>query len=151
MKSFYVAMVVGLVAIGCEPSSSIRITVVGPTDAAWRDQPIWRFAVTNDAPVQLWWSTRVVVKGHTDREFSIAGGFFNWPEGWLAPGQGLETDMIVPRNTNSLWRGCVWYGMDPHREDRKVPTEYTGDWLRAPNPTAQRTGASLSATGTNRT
>ncbi len=150
MKSFYVAMVVGLVAIGCEPSSSIRITVVGPTDTAWRDQPVWRFAVTNEALAQVWWSAGVKVKGDSDREFSIASGSFHWPEGWLAPGQRLETDMIVPGNTNSLWRGCVWYGVDPHRKDRKVPTKYTGDWLRAPNPTAQRTGASLPATGTNR-
>jgi hypothetical protein len=150
MNGLYVAMVVGLVAIGCEPPSSVRIAIVGPTDTAWRGQPIWRFAVTNEAHAQVWWAAGVKVKGNSDREFNIASGSFHWPEGRLAPGQRLETDMIVPGNTDSLWRGCVWYGIDPHRKDRKVPTQYTGDWLRAPNPTVQRTEASRSTTRTNR-
>ena len=63
-------MVVGFVAIGCGPPSSVRITVVAPTDATWRDQPIWRFAVTNEAQAQVWWAGLLNVAG------AIGGGLF---------------------------------------------------------------------------
>lgn len=87
----------------------MTIHAVASTGDTWYrpPQPIWTFAITNTGDCQLVWASSVEVRGGDDRDYSHAGGHVEWPQGVLAPGQNLFTNMIVPGRTGSVWRASV--------------------------------------------
>jgi hypothetical protein len=113
-------VVVAAMLVGCAHSSATRhaaivIRAVRPTGDTWyrpHPQPIWQFAVTNTGDCELHWEGGVEDRGWTDRQYSVAGGHIEWPEGVLAPGQGLCTNMIVPAR-GTAWRAFVDYYPPP--------------------------------------
>ena len=110
-------LVAALLAMGCGKSAKpvgASIHAIGPTGHTWYDkppQPIWAFTITNTGPRDIMWRSDVEVKGNSDRDYSIAGGFVEWPAGVLGPGRWLCTNMIVPANTSTIWRAYVEYGL----------------------------------------
>jgi hypothetical protein len=88
------------------PSAAIR--AVGPTGRNWYrpPQPLWRFAITNTGSSILLWSS-VVEAPNPNLDYSNAGGFIEWPEGFLSPGDGVLTNMLVPAGSNVLWRASL--------------------------------------------
>lgn len=87
----------------------MTIHAVVPTGDTWYQppQPIWRFAITNTGTFQLVWESSVEVRGGVDRDYSHAGGHIEWPQGVLAPGESLFTNMVVPAVTGAVWRASV--------------------------------------------
>ncbi len=101
----------------------VTIQVLGPTGDTWykpHPQPIWRFTITNKTHAPVFWMARISTSDRTDTNYSRAGGFIDWPEGSLNPGQGLETNMIVPANTGSLWCASVDYWYQPTATETNV-------------------------------
>lgn len=93
-----------------EQSGGVTIRAVRATGSSFGPQvrqPIWRFAVTNTGKSDVVWMSGIEVQGGSDKDYSNAGGHIDWPEGVFAPGQGIETDMIVPAKTGSVWRAYV--------------------------------------------
>ena len=66
----------------------------------------------------------IEVRGGGDEEYSHAGGFIDWPEGVLASGQGIQTNMIVPAKAGSAWRAYVDYWMLPSRNLKTYHDEW---------------------------
>jgi hypothetical protein len=99
--------------IGCSPAHcSVTIRTIGSTASTWytpHPQPIWRFAITNTGTRPVQWFSGVEGKDGNDTNYSRAGGFVDWPEGILMPGEGVVTNMIVPALTGSVWRATVLY------------------------------------------
>ena len=99
------------VLVGCSNPYrvSMRIHAVAPTGETWYRPPqrIWRFAITNTGDSQVVWNARIEVSGGSDRDYSHAGGHIEWPQGVLAPGQSVFTNMIVPAKTGSVWRASI--------------------------------------------
>jgi hypothetical protein len=94
------------------PRPAMTVRALHSTGDSWykpHPQPIWRFAITNTGRARVFWQAGVEVRGGSDSEYSHAGGFIDWPEGSLPPGQGFETNMIVPAKTGSVWRASVTY------------------------------------------
>lgn len=89
---------------------SMPIQALGPTGEMWYrpdPQPIWSFAITNTGKHDVNWAAGISVKDGADKGYAYAGGFIDWPEGILAPGQGLHTSMIVPARSGSVWSAGV--------------------------------------------
>jgi hypothetical protein len=120
-----------LTLMGCsrpvqQPSMTIR--AVGSTSNTWYKpgpQPIWTFAITNTGSINVKWMARVELRGIPDKQYSMAGAFVDLPEGYLAPGQGLHTNMIVPALTGSMWRASIDYW--PSNAGREMHT-YKDGW-----------------------
>lgn len=89
----------------------MTIHAVNPTGDTYRHppQPIWRFAITNTGSCTAVWKAFVDVRGGPDRDYSVAGGFIEWPMGILEPGRSVVTNMIVPAKTGSVWRASIGY------------------------------------------
>jgi hypothetical protein len=100
---------------GCthtKPNGEITIQAVrftGDTFYIPHPQPIWTFAITNSGKTEMEWTSGIEEKGGSNADYSRAGGHIDWPEGTLAPGQGLETNMIVPAKPGTAWRAYVEY------------------------------------------
>jgi len=97
------------------PPPMVTISVIGSTGHQWYKppQPIWRFAITNSGKSPVTWHSGVIMQGAIDRDFNNAGGHIEWPEGRLLPGQGIETNMIVPAVNGAVWQPFVWYSREP--------------------------------------
>ena len=98
----------------------MTIQAVSPTRDTWYrpPQPIWRFAITNTGNCEVVWASSVELVGGDDRDYSDAGGHIEWPDGVLAPGQGLITNMIVPARKGSVWRACIeFWPLSPPRPE----------------------------------
>jgi hypothetical protein len=111
-----VVALISMLLAGCNHNSlsgSMTIRAVASTGGTFytpHPQPIWTFAVTNTGRCELHWQSGIEVKGGGDTNYSHAGGFIEWPEGILAPGEGVETNMIVPAKTGIVWRAYVeWW------------------------------------------
>jgi hypothetical protein len=107
--------------VGCvhteraEPMTIRAIRATGETFYTPQPQPIWRFAITNIGTSAACWVAGIEVQGGGDRGYSNAGGHIDWPAGVITPGQGIETNMIVPAKTGSVWRAYVEFWMiSPH-------------------------------------
>ncbi len=104
-------LIIVLLLLGCRSPdrASVKIHAIGPIgETFWTaPQPIWRFAITNTSDAIVLWKAGVEINGK-NRDYSIAGGFIDWPEGILQPKQTLLTNMIVPATTNG-WRGSIDY------------------------------------------
>jgi hypothetical protein len=102
-------LVLLFVVVGCSnpERASVTIHAVAPTGQTFYrpPQPIWRFAITNNANCIAMWQSDVEVKGE-HHDYSMAGGHIDWPEGILLPRQCVFTNMIVPAGTN-VWRAQV--------------------------------------------
>ncbi|MEI7729686.1 MAG: hypothetical protein WCO56_08935 [Verrucomicrobiota bacterium] len=87
----------------------MMIRAIGPIGESFYNppQPIWRFAITNTGTSDARWMAVIQKQGVGDKDYANAGGHIDWPEGVLAPGQGIETNMIVPGRTGSVWRAHV--------------------------------------------
>ncbi|MEW6160965.1 MAG: hypothetical protein AB1813_26345 [Verrucomicrobiota bacterium] len=96
------------------PRPAMTVRTLNFTGDFWykTPQPIWRFAITNTGHARVYWQAGIEVRDGSDSEYSHAGGFVNWPEGSLPPGQGLETNMIVPAKAGSVWRASVIYSSE---------------------------------------
>ena len=100
------------------------VRAVGDTFYLPHPQPIWRFAITNSDSSDAQWMCGIEVRGGGDDEYSHAGGFIDWPEGVLASGQGIETNMIVPAKAGSAWRAYVDYWTLPSRNLKTYHDEW---------------------------
>lgn len=112
--------------VGCSQPKQAQVTIraVGPTgDTFYRPpQPIWRFAITNAGKCDVVWEASVSLKDARDEDFSNAGGHIDSPQGILAPGRGLVTEMIVPAKKEIAWRARVeFWALAP--EDLKKAKE----------------------------
>jgi hypothetical protein len=135
-RALVILTVVAGLLIGCAHSRTTHLTAmtiraVGATEDTWyrpHPQPVWQFAITNTGNCELHWECGVEDRGWTDRAYSIAGGFIEWPEGVLAPGQGLCTNMIVPAKGRA-WRAFVEYWPPPLTSQTKS-RRYNDAWHR---------------------
>ena len=114
MRSILPFVLLALTLMGCAhpPRTAMIIRAIGPTGDTFfipHPQPIWSFGITNTGSSEVSWNSDVEVRGGSDKEYSHAGGHIDWPEGVLAPGQGVVTNMIVPALTGSVWRAVVDY------------------------------------------
>jgi hypothetical protein len=110
----------------------MTISTIGPTGDTFyipHPQPIWEFAITNLGARDVEWRAGIEVRGNSDTNYSHAGGFFDWPEGILAPGQGLHTNMVVPAKSGSVWRANIdyWPIRSKVHPDREIHT-YKDVW-----------------------
>jgi hypothetical protein len=115
MRAFL--LIVLLVLAGCSRQeqasktipASMTIHAIAPTGGKWYQppQPIWQFAITNTGSSDVVWNAGVQAKDRNDRDYSNAGGTVDWPQGVLAPGKGLVTEMIVPAKTGNVWRAYI--------------------------------------------
>jgi hypothetical protein len=132
MRSILSVALLVVAVMGCShpPRPSVTIRAIGPTGDTWyipHPQPIWRFAITNSGTCAARWDSGVEVRGGSDKDYSHAGGFIDWPEGILGPGEGLLTNMIVPALTGSVWRAEVDYSPAKARDSRDTRT-YKDEW-----------------------
>ena len=112
---FWLTAIVALVSVALvscthakkSPTSAMMIRAIGPLGQSFYKQPIWRFAITNTGASDVCWMAWTQVQGASDKDYSNGGGHIDWPEGVFAPGQGLETNMIVPGKMGSVWRAYV--------------------------------------------
>ena len=111
MRESLVIALLLLVGCGRPEKGSMTIHALAPTgDTYYRPpQPIWRFAITNTGSCDVVWESWVEHKGGVDQDYSHAGGHIDWPEGILAPGQSVFTNMIVPARAGSEWRACITF------------------------------------------
>jgi hypothetical protein len=125
---FWITITIALVPvliIGCahtERAGVVRIRAIrftGDTFFKPNPQPIWRFAITNTGKSYACFASGVEVRGGEDHNFATAGGLIEWPMGALAPGEGIETNMIVPAKSGSEWRGSVSFWLLSPDEYRK--------------------------------
>jgi hypothetical protein len=129
------------------PRVSMRIKAVGPTGHSFYKypQPIWSFSLTNTGSYDVKWICLVDIRGNWPEEYRDAIGFVRWPEGTLAPGQGLETNMIVPAEAGSVWRPTVYYWPVRTRGDKSW--EYSGKWHEMPNLALHLNGGPVAPLG----
>ena len=129
---FWITATVLLVAallVGCGPTEQadpVTIRALRLTGDTWfkpDPQPIWRFTVTNTGKSDVCWRSGVEVRGNIDPKYSRAGGFVEWPEGILAPGRGIETNLIVPAKTGSVWRAYAEFWTLSPQESTKHMAE----------------------------
>lgn len=110
---FWITTVVALISVmlvSCtdkKRAETVTIRAVSFTGESFSAQPIWSFVITNTGKSQVCWMAWIEVQGGGDKNYSNAGGHIDWPEDVFAPGQGMETNMIVPAQTGSVWRACV--------------------------------------------
>jgi hypothetical protein len=110
--------------------ATMTIRAIGPTGYTWyqlHPQPIWTFAITNTGSCEVEWRASVEVRGGSDREYSQAGGSVEWPEGLLASGHGLHTNMIVPAKSGGVWRADVDYWPTTAKGGSEIRT-YNDKW-----------------------
>ena len=111
---------------------SVEIHAIRATGESWSKppQPIWSFVITNAGSLPAYWESGVEEKGGYDTNYNHAGGLVDWPEGTLAPGCSVETNMIVPGATGRSWRARVDYG----RDVRETRNRYHDDWHSTAEP-----------------
>jgi hypothetical protein len=128
-----IAATIALIAIslvGCvhtERGETVTVRAIrasGETFYIPHPQPIWSFAITNRGSSDFHWMSSVEVSGGSDPDYSLAGGYIDWPEGTLASGQGIVTNMIVPAKSGSVWRGYVEYWSVSHQDSRTYKDEW---------------------------
>lgn len=132
------ALFAGCISTSNSSTGPVRVRVLGSTGESWREQPAWKFGVTNSGSLPIDWRANIEVRGVEDKQYSYAGGFIDWPEGSLAPGQGAEAYMIVPRKKGSVWRAVVGYCVPPSGTVSNVVTR----WQKTPNPQGGANGVS---------
>jgi hypothetical protein len=112
--AFIVLGLVLLAAIGFvvfivpAPRATMTVQAIGPVGAT-SNQPalVWSFAITNLGPSSV--------------QFRVhAGVAFQTPEGTLAPGQGIVTNMFVPPTPRTMWAADLLYTPSESGFRRKV-------------------------------
>lgn len=106
-----IAAVCFVVLIAPAPKAKMTINAVAATGGTFYKPPqqVWSFAITNRGPASVLFHAYTTVVGPLDKAFDEAGGFIDWPEGTLAPGKGITTNMLVPGMPGAVWRGEVMY------------------------------------------
>ena len=105
---------------------SMTIRALGPTGETWYQpapQPVWSFAITNTGIRNVEWKAGID-RSESDKGFDYAGGFVDWPEGILSPGQGLRTNMIVPAKSGIAWRPMLVYWPSNSRDFKTSSDEW---------------------------
>lgn len=107
-------------------NAEVTIRAVAPTGHTFYrpPQPIWRFAITNTGDCYVAWMSFVETRDENDQDYSNAGGFIEWPEGILAPGQGLVRPMIVPAKKEIAWRAKVDFRPLTPMEAKEAKEQY---------------------------
>ena len=130
---FSITATVALIAmllVGCdhkeraEPMTIHVIRATGETFYIPHPQPIWSFAITNLSDSDLHWTSGIEVSGGIDADYSLAGGHIDWPAGMLVASQGIETNMIVPAKSGSVWRAYVEFWSVSHQDSRTYKDEW---------------------------
>jgi hypothetical protein len=121
------ASLVSVALVSCaqankSPTCAMLIRSIGPLGERFYSpaQPIWRFAITNTGTSEACWMAGIQVQGGSDMDYSHAGGHVEWPDGVLAPGYGIETNMIVPARTGSVWRAHIDFWAVSPRDLKKA-------------------------------
>lgn len=120
-----------LLLVGCSHSGGpgVRIHSIGGTGHSWdttHPQPIWSFVITNAGSAHAYWAAGIEVKGGSDTDCSHVGDHIEWPgpEGILAPGECVRTNMMMPAQTGCVWRAWVDYGFTPGSKLKRQNDEW---------------------------
>jgi hypothetical protein len=126
-----VLTIVGFVALVLTlPKAKVTICAVRPTGKFDNENraieeggrlPVWEFAVTNRGNGQAFWRAciRVSTVAEDDEMFLInTPGYCT--QGYLLPGQGIVTNMTVPREPGWRWSPCVSYWTIPTHTQYKI-------------------------------
>jgi hypothetical protein len=119
----FTLLVLGFGGCSDPKKTSTTIRAIEPTGETFftpSPQPIWSFGITNTGETEIEWRSTVELRGKGPQGYSHAGGFIEWPEGVLAPGEGLRTNMIVPAVSNMVWRAAVEFWQRPESIEQNV-------------------------------
>jgi hypothetical protein len=142
MKRIYAIAVLVLLLLICAVAfqygrgerTAVVIRAAGPLGTNWwwnnsAPQPIWTFTITNGSKKSIRWVAGIDYVGHNPA-YSRTGGFVDWPEGNLSPGQVIATNMIVPAGTGSVWRASIAFWYAPSSWETKLwPVAQRVPWL----------------------
>lgn len=116
------------------PEMTIRAVAPSGDSFYVPPQPIWRFAITNTGDCYVAWEAFVETCGEHDQDYSNAGGFIEWPEGILAPGESLMKPMIVPAKTEIAWRAALRFWPLTATEANEAKQKYAQYFGGFPEP-----------------
>jgi hypothetical protein len=106
-----VLMFVFAVFIAPAPRAKMSIRAIGPTGASFSNPPalVWSFAITNKGPSAVSYRGEVGVVNERESPFLLTPKPIQPPEGILAPGQGVVTNILVPAGPGIMWCADLLY------------------------------------------
>jgi len=69
------------------------------------------------------WQSWIETSGEISPGYSKAGAHIEWPQGIMASGQCIETNMIVPAKCGNGWRAVIDFRVITPQESEKIKAQ----------------------------
>jgi hypothetical protein len=126
-----------VVLLATQPTAHVSIHALAPTrevqphleeSGVWESYQMWRFTITNDGGGVAVWRSNVEYREQGPFNRVTKDQYLSRKGKPLTHAKSATVEMLVPVNTNRVWRGCVLY----HTEKSALMQKLSGLEKRLP-------------------